>query len=214
MHVAEIWRYPVKSLKGEQLNETEITSHGIPKDRQVAVIRRINGRYLTSRTRPTLLGLQGSLGPDGAPTINGHRWNSPEALHLIQEAAMEPVTLEMIPPPLAFDILPLLVATDGAAQYLNIDHRRLRPNIYLADVPELAERWWPRKILAIGEVRIELVKLRERCVMTTFDPDTQVQDITVLQRILDVLDGTTALDSSVLTPGTIRVGDQAEIIDR
>ena len=56
-------------------------------------------------------------------------------------------------------------------------------------------------------------KLRERCVMTTFDPDTQVQDVTVLQLILDVLDGTTALDSSVITPGMIRVGDQAEIID-
>ena len=213
MHVAEIWRYPVKSLKGERLNETEITKVGIPNDRHVAVIRGINGRYLTSRTRPKLLSLQGSLGPDGAPTINGHRWDSPEALHLVQEAAMEPVTLEMIAPPHAFDILPLLVASDGAAHYLNIDHRRLRPNILLADVPELAERWWPRKILAIGEVRIHMEKLRERCVMTTFDPDTQVQDVTVLQRILDVLDGTTALDSSVLTPGTIRVGDQAEIID-
>jgi len=213
MHVSEIWRYPVKSLKGERVDETEITTHGIPKDRQVAVIRGINGRYLTSRTRPKLLGLQGSLGPDGAPTINGHRWNSPEALRLVQDAAIEPVTLELITPPLAFDILPLLVATDGAAQYLNIDHRRLRPNILLADVPELQERKWPGKVLAIGEVRIDLVKLRERCVMTTFDPDTQAQDPAVLQRIIYELDGTTALDSSVITPGTIRVGDAAEIVD-
>ncbi|HEY7402052.1 MAG TPA: MOSC N-terminal beta barrel domain-containing protein [Candidatus Angelobacter sp.] len=212
MHVSEIWRFPVKSLKGERLNETEITRHGILKDRQVAVIRGINGRYLTSRTRPKLLSLQGSLGPDGAPAINGHRWNSPEALRLVQEAAVEPVTLEMVPPPFAFDILPLLVATDGAARYLNIDHRRLRPNILLADVPELEERTWPGKILAIGDVRIQLVKLRERCVMTTFDPDTQVQDPSVLQRIIHELDGTTALDSSVLTPGTIRVGDQARVL--
>lgn len=213
MHVSEIWRYPVKSLKGERLNEAAITKQGIPHDRQVAVIRGINGRFLTSRTRPRLLSLQGSLGADGAPTINGHCWDSPEALQLVQEAAMEPVTLEMIPPPHAFDILPLLVATDGAAHYLNIDHRRLRPNIFLADVPELTERWWARKILAIGKVRIHMEKLRERCVMTTFDPDTQQQDITVLQRIIDELDGTTALDSSIITPGTIHVGDQAEILD-
>lgn len=213
MHVSEIWRYPVKSLKGERLSEAEITKVGIPHDRQVAVIRGINGRYLTSRTRPKLLGLQGSLGPDGAPTINGHRWNSAVALKLVQEAAMEPVTLEMIPPPMAFDILPLLVATDGAAQYLNIDHRRLRPNIFLADVPELEERHWPGKILAIGDVRIQLVKLRGRCVMTTFDPDTQAQAPRVLQRIVNELDGTTALDSSILVEGTIRVGDQARILD-
>ena len=154
MHVSEIWRYPVKSLKGERLNETEITKFGIPGDRQIAVIRTINGRFLTSRSRPKLLGLQGSINTDGVPTINGHRWDSAEALQLVREAAGEPVTLQQIPAPQAFDVLPLLVATDGAARYLNIDHRRLRPNILLADVPELEERKWPGHIIAIGDVRI------------------------------------------------------------
>ena len=214
MHVAEIWRYPVKSLKGERLIEAEITKLGIPNDRQVAVIRTINGRFLTSRTRPKLLGLQGSISADGAATINCHLWDSAEALQLVQEAAGEPVTLEQIPAPQAFDILPLLVATDGAAGFLNIDHRRLRPNIYLADVPELEERKWPGRVLAIGEVRIHMEKLRGRCVMTTFDPDTQAQDTSVLQRIIHELDGSMALDSSVITPGIIRVGDVAEILER
>jgi uncharacterized protein len=214
MHVSEIWRYPVKSLKGERLQETEITSLGIPGDRQIAVIRTLNGRFLTSRSRPKLLGLQGSINADGVPTINGHPWNSIEALGLIREAAGEPVTLQQIPAPQAFDILPLLVATDGAAHYLNIDHRRLRPNILLADVPELEERKWPGRVIAIGDVRIHAEKLRDRCVMTTFDPDTQAQDPSVLLRIVRELDGSTALDSSVITPGKIRVGDQAQIIDR
>lgn len=187
-------------------------SWAFPTTARFAVIRGINGRFLTSRTRPKLLGLQGSLAPDGVPTINGHHWDSPEALRLVKEAAMEPVTLESIPAPQAFDILPLLVATDGAARYLNIDHRRLRPNILLADVPELEERKWPGKVLAIGDVRIHLVKLRERCVMTTFNPDTQEQDPSVLQRIVHELDGTTALDSSVLAEGTIHVGEQARIL--
>jgi hypothetical protein len=213
MHVSEIWRYPVKSLKGEQLKETAITKVGIPGDRQIAVIRTVNGRFLTSRSKPKLLGLQGSIDSDGVPTINGQRWDSAEALQLVREAAGEPVTLEQIPAPQAFDILPLLVATDGAARYLNIDHRRLRPNILLADVPELEERKWPGRVLAIGDVRIHAEKLRDRCVMTTFDPDTQEQDPSVLLRIVRELDGSTALDSSVITPGKIRVGDQAHIVD-
>ncbi|HEY2392652.1 MAG TPA: MOSC N-terminal beta barrel domain-containing protein [Candidatus Angelobacter sp.] len=213
MHVAEIWRYPIKSLKGERLTETEITPVGIPHDRQVVVIRTLNNRILTSRTRPKLLGLQGSLDTDGTPTINGLRWNSAEALQLVHETVGEPITLEEIEPPKAFDILPLLVATDGAAGYLNIDHRRLRPNIYLADVPELEERKWQRRTLAIGDVRINMVKLRERCVMTTFDPDTQEQDSSVLNRIIFELDGLTALDSSIATPGKIRVGDAAQVLD-
>jgi uncharacterized protein YcbX len=214
MHVSEIWRYPVKSVKGERLNEAEITKFGIPGDRQIAVIRTINGRFLTSRSRPKLLALQGSINTDGVPTINGHPWNSAEALQLVREAASETVALQEIPAPQAFDVLPLLVATDGAARYLNIDHRRLRPNILLADVPNLEERKWPGRVIAIGNVRIYAEKLRDRCVMTTFDPDTQVQDPSVLLRITRELDGSTALDSSVITPGRIRVGDQAQIIDR
>jgi uncharacterized protein len=213
MHVSEIWRYPVKSLKGERLKETEITPLGIPGDRQIAVIRTINGRFLTSRSRPKLLGLQGSINPEGVPTINGHPWSSDEALQLVREAAGEPVTLRQIPAPQAFDILPLLVATDGAARYLNIDHRRLRPNILLADVPELEERNWPGRTIAIGDVRIHAEKLRDRCVMTTFDPDTQAQDPSVLLRIVRELDGSTALDSSVIHSGKIRVGDAAHIVE-
>jgi uncharacterized protein YcbX len=214
MHVSEIWRYPVKSLRGERLTETEITKFGIPHDREIAVIRTLNGRFLTSRTRPKLLGLQGSIGADGSPTINGHCWDSPEALGLVKEAAGEFVTLEQIAAPQAFDILPLLVATDGAVDYMNIDRRRLRPNIFLADVPELEERKWPGHILAIGDVRINLEKLRDRCVMTTYDPDTLKQDPSVLQRIIFELDGSMALDSSVIMPGKIRVGDTAKILER
>jgi uncharacterized protein YcbX len=214
MHVSEIWRYPVKSLKGERLEETEITKLGIPGDRQIVVVRTLNGRFLTSRTRPKLLGLQGSINPDAVPTINGHLWNSPEALQLVLEAAGEPVTLQQVPAPQAFDVLPLLIATDGAARYLNIDHRRLRPNILIADVSGLEERKWPGRTLAIGDVRIHADMLRDRCVMTTFDPDTQVQDPSVLQRIVRELDGSTALDSSVITPGKIRVGDAVKILDR
>jgi len=214
MHVSEIWRYPVKSLKGERLEETEITKLGIPGDREIAVIRTLNGRFLTSRSRPRLLGLQGSINANGVPTVNGHPWNSAEALQLVREAAGESVTLEQIPAPQAFDVLPLLIATDGAAHYLNIDHRRLRPNILLADVPDLEERKWPGLFIAIGSVRIYAEKLRDRCVITTFDPDTQVQDPSVLQRIIRELDGSTALDSSVITPGKIRVGDRVSIVDR
>jgi uncharacterized protein len=213
MHVSEIWRYPVKSLKGERLNETEITKFGIPGDRQIAVIRTINGRFLTSRSRPKLLALEGSINANGVPTINGHPWDSAEALQLVREAAGEPVTLQQVPPPQAFDVLPLLVATDGAVRYLNIDHRRLRPNILLADVPELEERNWPGRTIAIGDVRIYAEKLRDRCVMTTFDPDTQAQDPSVLLRIVRELDGSTALDSSIITPGKIRVGDAAHITE-
>lgn len=211
MHISELWRYPIKSLKGVRINQAEITENGIPGDREIAVLGK-NGRFVTSRTRPKLLGLRGELNGNGVATVNGYPWDSDEARALVTEAIGEPAQLIKVPQPQAFDILPLLVATDGAARFLNIDHRRLRPNIMLAGVPELEERNWPGRVLAIGDVRIEMVKLRERCVMTTYDPDTQVQDRSVLLRIVKELDGCSALDSAVITPGVIKVGDETRVL--
>lgn len=210
MHVAELWRYPIKSLKGEEIEEAEITLNGIPGDREIVVLNSA-GRIITSRSRPKLLGLNGNLGADGIPTINGFKWDSPEAAELVNQAVGEDVRLVRVPQPEAFDVLPLLIATDGATQFLNIDHRRLRPNILLAKVDGLTERDWPGRIIKIGDVRIQAVKLRARCVMTTFDPDTQQQDKSVLIKIIRNLDGTAALDCSVIQRGVIRVGDAVEI---
>ncbi len=49
--------------------------------------------------------------------------------------------------------------------------------------------------------------LRGRCVMTTYDPDTQVSDPDVLRRIVSDFCGRMALDCWVIEPGMIAVGD-------
>jgi hypothetical protein len=48
--------------------------------------------------------------------------------------------------------------------------------------------------------------------MTTYDPDTQAQDLSVLQRIVDDFGGRMALDSAVVAEGTIAVGDRVELL--
>jgi uncharacterized protein YcbX len=50
LRVAELWRYPVKSLRGEQLNAATVTTDGVHGDRLVHV-RGPRG-LLTGRTRP------------------------------------------------------------------------------------------------------------------------------------------------------------------
>ena len=165
MHVSELWRYPVKSMKGEPLQETAITPLGVPGDREIVVVRSSTGRIWTSRSQPAFLGLRGQLNGNGTPTINGVPWDSQEAQRLVDEAAGEPTRLVRVPGPERFDVLPLLVATDGAVQYLNIDRRRLRPNIVIAGVEGLAERNWPGRIIAIGDVRIRAEKLDRKSVV-------------------------------------------------
>jgi len=212
MHVAELWRYPVKSLRGEQITETDITELGIPHDREIVVLRESVRRVATARTKYKLLALQGSINAEGVTTINGHRWDSSEAQQLVTVACDEPTQLLQFAGPQRFDVLPLLVATDGAIEYMHVDRRRFRPNIILGGVEGLTERTWEGKNLRIGSVVIHAAQLRSRCVMTTYDPDTQQQDTSVLHRIVKELDGTFALDCSVITPGHIEVGDPVEIL--
>jgi len=212
MQVAELWRYPVKSLRGESREEALITEAGIEGDRLVHAVR-ANGRVLTARTHHRLLGLQGGLDPDGVPTIDGVSWDDPRALSAVR-AVTEP-DAELVyyegTGPERFDVLPMSVATDGGVAAVGVDRRRFRANVYLSGVEGLAEREWTGRELHVGGAVLGVRQVRGRCVMTTFDPDTLEQDIAVLQKIYFELDGRTALDCLVIRPGVVRAGDAAEL---
>jgi uncharacterized protein len=211
MHVAELWRYPVKSLAGERLNVAEISADGIPGDRVVQVYD-ADGRIVTARTAPRLLGLRGTLGPTGETLVNGRPWTAPEVTVAIEAAAGVGARLARNDGPDRFDVLPLLVATDAAVNALGLDRRRFRPNILVAGVNGLAEREWPGRRARIGDAIIGFKKLRGRCVMTTYDPDTLEPDPTVLRRIVQEMGGRLALDSYVVRGGRVAVGDPVELL--
>jgi uncharacterized protein YcbX len=212
LRVEGLWRYPVKSLAGEPLREAMIGTSGIPGDRIVRV-RGPEG-VRTSRRQFRLLGLLGTLDPRGRPCINGLRWDSPESLALIKEAAGADAWLEAYEELDRFDILPLLVATDGAVAAFGRDIRRLRPNILIGGVEGLGERNWPGDELHIGDAIVRLDSLRGRCQMTTVDPDTLDVNPNVLRDIVRRFDGRLALDADVLSPGMIRVGDPVRLVKR
>jgi len=212
MHVAEIWRYPVKSMAGEQLAATELGPDGVPGDRVVQVIDE-RGRVVTARSRPRLLLHQATLGPDGQPRVDGRPWASAEVARDVQAAAGPDTRLQRFDSLERFDVLPLLVATDGAIATLGVDRRRFRPNLMIGGVAGLAERGWERRVLKIGAALVRAVDLRQRCIMTTFDPDDASQDREILRRIHRELDGTLALNCAVLRPGRIQVGDRVELED-
>ena len=96
--------------------------------------------------------------------------------------------------PQRFDVLPLTVVTDGALRKFGYDRRRLRPNVIVGGVEGLEERTFAGGLLRLGEVTVEVVKPRSRCVMTTFDPDSLAQDHGVLEHIVKNLGARIALD--------------------
>lgn len=210
LHVAGLWRYPVKTLAGEQLSTAAVGTDGIPGDRIVRV-RGPEG-VRTSRRYYRLLGLRGTFGPNDGPLINGHPWDSPDALALVQAAAGDDAWLEAADGPERFDVLPLLVATDGAIAAFGRDVRRLRPNILIGGVEGLDERDWPGAEMRIGDAIVRLDSLRGRCPMTTVDPDTLDRDPEVLRDIGRRFGGRLALNADVARGGTVSVGDAVRLV--
>jgi uncharacterized protein YcbX len=210
LRIAGLWRYPVKTLAGEPVPVAQLTTGGIPGDRIVHV-RGPEG-VRTSRRHHRLLGLRGTLGQDGQPLVNGHPWESSEALALVKEAAGADAWLAAYDGLERFDILPLLVATDGAVAAFGRDIRRLRPNILIGGVQGMDEVTWEGAELHVGDAVIRLDSLRGRCPMTTVDPDTLERDPEVLRDIGRRFGGRLALNAEVLRPGAIRVGDAVTLV--
>lgn len=211
MHVAELWVYPVKSLGGQRIERTRIGLDGIPGDRRVQVRDAADG-LVTARTRHGLLGLHATLGEHGDAEIDGLPWRSPEAHACVAAAAGEGARLVPIDGAERFDDTPLLLATDGAAAALGIDHRRLRPNVVIGGVEGLAERGWPGRRLRVGEAVIDVEKLCKRCVIPTIDPDTLAVDPQVLATINADYGSRFALNCHVLQAGAVAVGDPVELL--
>ena len=211
MRVAEIWRYPVKTMAGERLQRAGIGPLGIEGDRVVHV-EDAGGRVITSRSQPRFLGHKGSLGPHGKVLVDRRPWDSPEVAAEIVEIAGRGARLVRYDGAERFDVLPLLVATDGAIAAFGQDRRRLRPNLVIGGVEGMAEREWPGGCLRIGAVLIGVQDLRLRCIMTSYDPDTLAQDKEITRGIYQRFDGKLALNCFVIEGGEIAVGDEARLV--
>jgi uncharacterized protein YcbX len=211
MKVAALWRFPVKTMAGEPLGRARLGPLGIEGDRIVHVEDR-EGRVITSRTHPKFLRHRGTLGADGEPLVDGRPWRSPSVAADVAAIAGPGARLVRDESAERFDVLPLLVATDGAISAFGHDGRRLRPNVVVEGVAGLAEREWPGRCLRIGNVRVGIQDLRLRCIMTSFDPDTIAQDASITRDIYRRFEGKLALNAFVIQPGEIAVGDPVSLV--
>ena len=209
MRVAELWRYPVKSLRGERLERASVLLGGIAGDR---LVRLEDERGLvTARRKQRLVGVDAVVGRDGEPWIEGEPWRSPAAGARIRELAGAEARLVPTGAGARFDGAPILVCTNGALAALGEDRRRFRPNVVIGGVPGLAEREWVGRELAIGGAVLAARELCVRCGVTTIDPDTVEVRPEVLRRVNDRFGGAMGLYCEVRRPGTIAVGDEVVI---
>lgn len=204
MRVAELWRYPVKGLRGERLDRVELAADGIPGDRGLRVIDRRG--IVTGRRKQRMIGLEASLDPRGDALVDGHRWDSPEAAAAIREVAGVEAKLSRPSSGHEFDA-PLLLLSDASVAQLGADRRRYRPNILFEGAEGPIEQSWIGARVRIGSAVLAVVEPCERCVITTIDPDTTEVDLELLKRIRAELGGLMGVLCRVLEPGEVAVGD-------
>lgn len=121
---------------------------------------------------------------------------------------------------------PTSIVSDGSLAELArqggvdaVDPRRFRMLIELADTGPHEEDTWIGKRVAIGGAVLAVTKPDARCAITTQDPDTGVRDFDVLRTLIayrGLRDGKYAdfgVLGDVAQSGTIRVGDEARLLD-
>jgi uncharacterized protein len=216
--IAEIWRYPVKSMAGERLDSCAVTGNGLDGDRRWALVDgAVNraGKLLTNTQDARLMTYTARLADHGVEVTAPGGGNRHLDNQLVADLAREvsrPLTLRDAAG-VNFDDSPVLVvnlatvAAFARAAGVAIDHRRFRANLYVEGFePEEEVRWLGNTIRA-GAVGLEVVKRCERCAVITRDPETTVASPMLLRVLTETSETFMGVYCRVVRPGVVTVGD-------
>lgn len=225
--VSALWRYPVKSLRGERLETADVSTHGIPGDRSYGVVDDTTGKVLTARREPRLLfatarwhaGEVEITGPAGERLDTDAALSSwlGRPVHL-QAAGAEGGVYEN---PLDTEREADWVEWQGPGHAWH-DSRRTRVSLVsdttLGAWP--AERFRANVLLAgadedtlvgrtarLGSATLDVQKRIDRCVMVTRAQPGLAVDRDVLRTIHRERGGCLAIGALVTAPGSVAVGD-------
>ncbi|MEA2239678.1 MAG: uncharacterized protein QOC81_4402 [Thermoanaerobaculia bacterium] len=229
-HVEAIFRYPVKSMRGEQLEAAELGWHGLDGDRRFA-IRKLEDRggfpFLTAGKLPELVlftphrredSAQGDLPthvrtPDGeelsifgeelAAEI-GRRHGAPVQMMHFKHGIFDDASISVI----ATDTIDEISRLAGQ----NPDVRRFRPNVLvrlLQTVP-FQEDEWVGGVLSFGEgddaPAINVTMRDLRCSMINYDPDSASPAPEMMKAVVRVHQNTAGIYGTVTRTGRVEVG--------
>jgi uncharacterized protein YcbX len=227
-HVVALWRYPVKSMAAERLDEVEVSWHGLAGDRRWAFIRdgqvRSGFPWLTIRERPDMACYQPRFAEPDRPNGSLTLVRTPSGGEL--DAADPALAAELGSGVRAikqdrgvFDTMPLSLLTTQALAGLGqltaatLAPGRFRPNLLVeaASGPEFPEDSWVGRVLRVGSLRMRVDQRDKRCVMVTIDPVTLARNPAILRAIARERDARFGVYGSAVEPGRVAVGDPVEI---
>lgn len=231
--VAELHRWPVKSLAGEPVEAFRVDARGVAGDRTHAIFDTFKDapRRLTARQAPGLLRWRASY--DGAdvdpaappepaltaPDGTVFAWDDPALPAALAEDLSREVTLRRDvagQQDLADSVLITTQATlDALGSELGgpLDLRRFRTNVHaVLDAEAFAEEHWEGRRIRIGEADLELLHPCLRCAIPTRDPDTTEKWGGLLRHITRAHAGIFGINLRPLHAATVRAGDPIELL--
>ncbi|HEU4698240.1 MAG TPA: MOSC N-terminal beta barrel domain-containing protein [Gemmatimonadales bacterium] len=229
--VAALWRYPVKSLLGEMLEQVEVSESGLAGDRVWALRDRADGKVASAkdlRRWPDLFAYRAEcVGsdvritlPDGTSIHGGE----PDAERRLSAALGRAVVLSAAVAPARFfdDAIVHLLTTatlDGLRAFHpagRFDARRFRPNLVVASPPDatpFGEHAWVGRTLSVGAVRLVVTAPCLRCVMTTLPQTDLPKDPAILRTAAERNHAAVGVYAAVVRGGTLRRGDAARLLE-
>jgi uncharacterized protein YcbX len=236
VRVAELWRYPVKSLQGERLDEVTVTPDGLDGDRRFAIFDLHTGFGLTGRRVPELLFASAHLMPDGSPRITLPDGSNVADDDALSEWLRRPVVLRSSETEVVrryedmvdfererlsgwrsfegaagpfHDSPQARISLVSTATIGAWDRRRFRPNVLLDGD---REDDLVGSTVRLGSATIELVHKIQRCVMVTRpQPNGIDSDPDVLRTIARERSARLAVGALVRHPGIVRVGHHLHV---
>jgi uncharacterized protein YcbX len=225
--VRSIHRYPVKSMRGEALEQADLSLQGIPFDRQYAFVQagsRSIFPWLTGRECPDLLRYQAAVQatPGSRPAV-AVTTPSQQVLAADDEALLKELadrsgrSLFLLRDYRgSFDVAQVSLIGSATVEGIDaacegaVEPARFRANFYV-DTEEgqpFDEDGWVGRVIRIGETaRVAVTERDARCAMITLDPRSGEPRTEVLTAVARLHDNTAGVYGVVLTAGPVRTGD-------
>jgi len=225
-HVVGIWRYPVKSMGAEALEDADVSWFGVQGDRRWAFVRdnanRSDFPWLTIRERNDMNQYLPSFAnpsrPDKSPTLV--RTPSGTVMDVTESRLAE----ELYPRGTrvirqnrgVFDTFPLSLITTqtiselGASVGTELDVQRFRPNFLIEATggSPFQEDEWVGCEIQIGGLRMRVDIRDSRCAVITVDPVTAERKPEILRTVVNERQGCLGVYATTVEPGQLALGDK------
>lgn len=234
MRVLQLWRYPVKSMAGEQLSRVAVGELGVEGDRQWALVDPRTGRVVTAKREPSLLFATARLGdgesveitlPDGrlaGSDAELSAWLGREVV-LTRASSTSEGELELprdyehesdwvtwpAPSEVWHDAKHLRVSMVSTATIGSWDVRRFRPNVLLDGA---GEDGLVGESVRLGSAALTIVAKIPRCVVVTRAQPGIDRDLSLLRTINRDRATFLAVGGEVTGAGTVSLGDRLETV--